>query len=229
MPTLDWRQRACDGVTLVEAVVTGETREQVRVENRLDGPVWPPRAEGVPAPGWDESGYEGVVTGDERLVVGYASPAPPAEPPVELAAVSSAPDSGGVTAREIVHALGDGRPPRDALPDGGANLRAESNDAAERAGETAVESAPDTEQGAEEWFAAVEQRLATAQRLADASSVAEAERAVAAAGGVSGMRGLRARLETDRERLAELEGRAGELEGRIRATDVPVETLARVV
>jgi hypothetical protein len=148
---------------------------------------------------------------------------------VELAAVSSAPDSGGVTAREIVHALGDGRPPRDALPDGGANLRAESNDAAERAGETAVESAPDTEQGAEEWFAAVEQRLATAQRLADASSVAEAERAVAAAGGVSGMRGLRARLETDRERLAELEGRAGELEGRIRATDVPVETLARVV
>jgi hypothetical protein len=73
--------------SLVELVVANGTPEshRVRVANRLDGPVWPPRSEGVPADGWDDGGFEGVVGPGERLGLGYASPAPPADPPAEIA------------------------------------------------------------------------------------------------------------------------------------------------
>lgn len=84
MVTLDWETERTDGVTLVRLYVTSEYRRRVRVENRLDGPVWPPRREGQPAAGWDGDAFEGVVTPADRLVVGYASPAPPADPPAEV-------------------------------------------------------------------------------------------------------------------------------------------------
>lgn len=112
MPTVDWHCRRIDGVTLVEAVVTGDQRRQVRIENELDGPVWPPRRRGLPEAGWDDDGYEGTVGPDERLVVGYASPAPPADPPVRLA--EGTPDD-GLTPRDVVRTLGDGGPPRAAV------------------------------------------------------------------------------------------------------------------
>jgi len=84
MVTLDWETERTDGVTLVRLYVTSEYRRHVRVENRLDGPVWPPRREGQPAAGWDGDTYEGVVTPDDRLVAGYATPAPPADPPAAV-------------------------------------------------------------------------------------------------------------------------------------------------
>jgi len=134
MATLEWDVERTDGVTLVRAYVAASRARQVRIENCLDGPVWPPRRRGQPADGWDGTGgFEGVVSPDDRLVVGYATPAPPEDPPVEL--VSERPVTGddgeqgrddpfdprGVRAVEstpagVVRSLGDPVVPRDAVP-----------------------------------------------------------------------------------------------------------------
>lgn len=116
-------------VTLVAVRATNTTDrpQRVRVANRLDGPVWPPRTGGRPAPGWDDGGYEGVFDTGETRSLGYATPAEPAhdhrtgaELPVEVAWMEHAPDgppddppAPGV----IVSRLGDPRPPLDVLPD----------------------------------------------------------------------------------------------------------------
>ncbi|MFC5368246.1 hypothetical protein [Salinirubrum litoreum] len=47
---------------------------RVRVENRLAGPLLPPRAEGVPDAGWDETGVSVVVPPHESRPLGYACP-----------------------------------------------------------------------------------------------------------------------------------------------------------
>jgi hypothetical protein len=119
MVTLDWETDRTDGVTLVRLYVTAEDRRRVRVENRLDGPVWPPREEGQPAAGWDDDAFEGVVTPDHRLVAGYATPAPPTEPPAEVVADDPA-DAGappGPVGAEAVEA--DARGDRATATDGG--------------------------------------------------------------------------------------------------------------
>ncbi|MFC7212166.1 hypothetical protein ACFQL3_16980 [Natronoarchaeum sp. GCM10025321] len=122
MPTISWTQRRENGVTLVEAVIqsttpTGPTT--VALESRLSGPVWPPRSEGVPVAGWDGPRYETTVEGESRVAVGFASPAEPCEPPVEL--VESAPataieESTDADAADVLRALGDPTPPRGAVP-----------------------------------------------------------------------------------------------------------------
>ena len=68
-----------DGATLVSAIVANPHDEpaRYRLENELDGPVWPPRRRGHPVAGWDESGYEGVLGPGERDSLGYAVPAQP--------------------------------------------------------------------------------------------------------------------------------------------------------
>jgi hypothetical protein len=86
MVTLDWETDRTDGVTLVRLYVTAGDHRRVRIENRLDGPVWPPREEGQPAAGWNDDTFEGIVTPDHRLVAGYATPAQPTDPPVEVVA-----------------------------------------------------------------------------------------------------------------------------------------------
>ncbi len=119
MATLDWHVTSQGGVTLVSLLVTSEASERVRVTNCLDGPVWPPRRQGLPEEGWDEDGYEGRVAADERLVLGYACPADPAEPPARVTSLGASDTGGTVTAREVVRTLGDPSPPRDAVSDGG--------------------------------------------------------------------------------------------------------------
>lgn len=130
MVTLEWDCERTDGVTLVRAYVTADRPHRVRLENCLDGPVWPPRRRGQVAAGWDEDGFEGVVTPGERLVAGYATPARPADPPVTLA--RSDPVTGGypgengasptpradepATPAGVVRSLGDPTVPRDAVP-----------------------------------------------------------------------------------------------------------------
>jgi hypothetical protein len=132
MVTVDASATAVDGVTLVTVTLTGDgVARRVRVEQQLDGPVWPPRREGRPADGWDERGYEGVVPADERLALGYATPAPPAESPVaitEKEPASEDTDGRPTEPAEVVRMLGDPAPPRDAVP-----LPAESRSASETA------------------------------------------------------------------------------------------------
>lgn len=123
MPTLSWTQRRENGVTLVEAVVestdpTGPTA--VTVQSTLDGPVWPPRSEGVPVAGWDDARYGTTIEPHGRLAVGFASPAAPCEPPIELVTHEPAEDvvehERSVDAADVLRALGDPTPPREAVP-----------------------------------------------------------------------------------------------------------------
>lgn len=119
MATLESHTTRSDGVTLVELVVTSDVKERVRVENCLDGPVWPPRRQGVPEEGWTGEGYESEVGPDDRLVAGYATPAEPCEPPARLVSLDTASDNSGKTPQAVVRNLGDPRPPREgvALPE----------------------------------------------------------------------------------------------------------------
>ncbi len=124
MPELSWTQRRENGITLVEAVVgstipNGETR--ITLRSTLSGPVWPPRSEGVPLAGWDSDRYETTVGGGRSVAIGFASPAEPCEPPVEI--VEAEPvvrpdtdDHDAVDAADVLRALGDPTPPRAAVP-----------------------------------------------------------------------------------------------------------------
>jgi hypothetical protein len=130
MVTLEWSCERSDGVTLVSLVVASDRPCRVRVENRLDGPVWPPRRRGQPAAGWDGDAFVGRVPADGRLAVGYASPAKPAEPPAEVVSTvpaaeaddESDPDASGPapavesTPAGVVRDLGDPVVPRDSVP-----------------------------------------------------------------------------------------------------------------
>lgn len=83
MPTLTARTVRSDGVTFVELLLDADRPHRVRVESRLDGPVWPPRSAGRVADGWDEDGV--TTTADAgTTALGFATPASPAEPVAEV-------------------------------------------------------------------------------------------------------------------------------------------------
>jgi hypothetical protein len=148
-----------DGVTLVTGRVEnpGEPR-RVRLESRLDGPLWPPRCHGVPAAGWDDEGFECVLAAGETRPIGAASPAPPTDSPLEVVETEPVEPDDGIeprvqvpsvdpTAEDVVRELGAPRPPRDAVPvdrpdhpgspeeDGGAPPVDSAGDAAMRGGD----------------------------------------------------------------------------------------------
>jgi len=115
MATLDWQLTRAGEVTLVELLVTSDADTRVEIESALR-PVWPPRRENRPAAGWDGAGFEGTVAAGEPLVLGYASPDDPVEPPATIVETAPADSDDPPTPDELVRALGDARPPRDAVP-----------------------------------------------------------------------------------------------------------------
>ncbi|RDI71645.1 DUF7857 domain-containing protein [Halopelagius longus] len=112
------------GATLVTVRVRNDApvARRVRVRNRLDGPVCPPRREGVPESGWDEEGYEGVVPAEGSVAVGYACPVETDEhddsAPVAVESLGRADDAdeSGDSVADAVRSLGRARPPADAVP-----------------------------------------------------------------------------------------------------------------
>jgi len=151
-----------DGVTLVTGRIENADRpRRVRLENELDGPVWPPRRRGVPAAGWTESGFECVLGADESRALGYACPAPAEEPPlvvaeaepVDLDEFEPAFDPQGAvpsveeTPTGVVRALGSPRPPRDAVPtpdvNAGTNTGSDDGTATDSPGASAPTPPPD--------------------------------------------------------------------------------------
>jgi len=223
MVSLSCHTSSLGDATLVEVLITAASPTRVRIENRLDGPVWPPRRQGVPADGWDEDGFDGVVDG--RLVLGYATPAPPDGSPVELTSTApvDARTETAPTPEEVVRSLGDARPPRDALGN-----RTESSDT--RAGDEPA-SDPDEPSPPDallDWLDAIEGRLDAADRLADVSSVPEATAAVDAVGGPEDVQELREQLATDRQTLARVAARCDALEARADGVEIPAETLTRL-
>jgi len=121
MVTTEATAQSADGITLVTVRLAGDgAARRVRVDNRLDGPVWPPRREGRPVSGWDESGYEGVVPAEGHLSLGYATPAPAEETPVTVETIATVRDGASASApdtpADVIRRLGDPAPPREAVP-----------------------------------------------------------------------------------------------------------------
>jgi hypothetical protein len=244
MATLDWTCETVDGVTLVELVVTSSKAQRVCIESNLT-PVWPPRRQGQPAAGWNGPTFEGELDSDGRLVVGYASPAAAVEPPAELTTESPA-EADEIDPRDVIQALGDGTPPRDAVPteqpsppsdSGTAAFSAndersrvpegttEPNEQSTQAGRDLSESLPPAVAA---YFDGVDRRLAAAEELADPGSVEQAQEAVSAAGGLAAVDGLDRQLDADRKRLKRLDRRQQALAGRLDSIEIPVERLERV-
>lgn len=235
MVSLTCSARAHDGVTLVTARLDGGgATQRVRLTNRLDGPVWPPRRQGIPEAGWDEECFETVVPADGTVAVGYASPAPPAETPlvvVDREVVAGDEPDEPVTAADALRSLGDPTPPRDAVPI--------PIDESARSGEPSRRSAPsdandvsrpDTAapDAVEAWFATVEERLALAERLAEAESLPEVTDALRQVGDLADAESLVEDVSADADALETVARRAGGLADRAAETDVPLTTLERI-
>ncbi|MFC6890101.1 hypothetical protein [Halorubrum trueperi] len=215
---------------------------RVRIENRLDGPVLPPRRAGVPEPGWDATGVTMQLAPGDRRALGFAVPAPPEEPPVELREATAAEVESAETrspASAALRTLGDHRPPRATVTDEETKRRegTASTDAGVRADEgdadgvdIETDGKPDpgpSMSGIDEWFAAVERRLERAERLTD-TDLATATDVVAESGGIDGIDALDERIAADAERLREVSERAAALATRAEATDAPMEALERL-
>lgn len=83
MPTLTVETTRTDGVTFVEALVEAERPHHVRLESRIEGPVWPPRENGRPAEGWDDEGVSARVDAG-TTAFGFATPARPEGTIIEM-------------------------------------------------------------------------------------------------------------------------------------------------
>lgn len=108
-----------NGVALVELEVENSTRttRRVRIQNELSGVLLPPRRHGSVVEGFDEEGVTVTIAAGGHRAIGYACRAEAESPPATL--VGSEPcDPGEVDERsadDILVALGDPRPPRDAV------------------------------------------------------------------------------------------------------------------
>ncbi|EJN59691.1 DUF7857 domain-containing protein [Halogranum rubrum] len=119
--SLDCETTTLGEVTLVTVRLDNDTPvdRDVRLRNCLDGPVMPPRTDGVPEAGWDDDGFETVVPANTTLAVGYACPAPERDPPVVVASDERATEESAANAATpdaVVRRLGRATPPRDAVP-----------------------------------------------------------------------------------------------------------------
>lgn len=114
--------RSVAGVSLVTVSIRNRTPvdQRVRVANDLDGPVLPPRREGVPERGWRDDGFLGVVAAEDRLVLGYACPAPLSDQPASVSALgrveAAEADARGDAAADAVRELGSPAPPASVVP-----------------------------------------------------------------------------------------------------------------
>jgi len=224
----DWSVNTLDGhsVTLVTVDIRNPSPvdRRVRVSNCLDGPVMPPRRAGVPAPGWNENGFEGVVPAEGRRTLGYACPAPPRRLPVSVVDAGRTDDDGADAVDAVTDAvreLGDPRPPSDAVPMPGPTVDASEATEAESEKQTAT-----VPPAVESWLTAVEDRIERGERLTDASVVSATDALDSEdCGDVSD---LSRRVAADATALEAVAARAATLEERAAAVDVPVDALRRL-
>lgn len=248
MATIECDHDRVAGVTLVECRIASDVAQRVTVEPTHDEPIWPPRRQGVPARGWHDDGWTGVVPADGHRALGYATPVEPDGQPARIAATDRPAADESLTARDVVRSLGDPTPTRDAVPpdesDGSSTVatgspEVESIEAANTS-TTAGDRGPPTDDGrtAPEGretggrspdLNAIETRLWTARDLAAVTTVEEARAAVQRAGGLAAVRDLVARLDADRERLETLRERTARLDAEAEAVEVPLDSLERLV
>jgi hypothetical protein len=224
---------ATAGGVLVAVTLRNDTAVdiRVRVENELDGPVLPPRREGVPASGWDAEGFAGTVPADSRLGIGYACPAaegdaadrasPGSGPkPISLEVLGPADEddpSESDRVADAVRSLGRATPPADAVPmSPTVDLGAPT---ADRRGRPPDEHAEPNSSGVPDptaaWLDAVETRIERAERLTDAT--ADEAAAVLEGCGVDGVADLPDDLDEDIAALRAAGDRVEELTARATA------------
>jgi hypothetical protein len=202
MPTLECEVDRRGGLTLVECIVHNDTadRRRVRVTNRLDGPVRAPPAETL-GPGWTDGTATCTLAPGERAALGYASPAPPRERPVELA-------------HEVVErasGVADERGERVVEGDEGSGTEAPTVPAPQPSAERHAGA-----DGAEETVRPDGAGVALPPAVAAWLSALE-RRVEALEDGRRDLSPGHATVVVDRETLAALERRAAELEGRLAA------------
>ena len=225
---------ATTGGVLVAVTLRNDTAVdvRVRVDNDLDGPVLPPRRNGVPAAGWDAGGFTGTVPAASRLGIGYACPtgddgaADAPSDPVSLDVLGPADDpdpSDSDRVADAVRSLGRAAPPADAVPASGAadahaRVDAPAADCRPRPRDAPTDSADDPPTPVAAWLDAVETRVRRAERLADATAD-EAASVLAVAGGADGVATLPADLDGDAASLRAARDRIDDLASRAAAAD----------
>ncbi|AXG08686.1 DUF7857 domain-containing protein [Haloplanus rubicundus] len=220
----NWSVTPLDGhdVTLVTVDLRNPSPvdRRVRVSNRLDGPVLPPKRAGVSESGWDEEGFDGVVPASGRRTLGYACPAPARRPPVSVVdegrADAEAADSTAVAVRE----LGDPRPPGDAIP----GVEEAEDDGTGDEPPVPTDAEAGVPPAVESWLTAVEARVDRGERLTDAS----VESATAALGEIDDASELAEQVSADAAALEAVAERAAALAERASVVDVPAEALRRL-
>ncbi len=114
-------EATCDrrgDVTLVRGLVTNtrSTPQRIRLRSRLEGPVWTPDGTTIAVPAWDadEGSWAATVRPGRTRGLGFASPAPPVETPIELVGARRTDDE-PATSRTAVDDLEAWAPPSDVL------------------------------------------------------------------------------------------------------------------
>lgn len=144
----EWDVSHLDDATLVTVRVTNTAPHSrvVHLENRLDGPVLPPRRNGVSEGGWDADGVTRSVPPEATIAVGYACHAPPRDPPVTVCD-SPADEPTETSVERALRSLGEHAPPRAAVaprpPMADPDSTSDSNDAGDVASTDAAESTRD--------------------------------------------------------------------------------------
>ena len=113
MVELETTVHRCHGVTFVAVTLTNrrETPQRVTLRNTLSGPTWPPRKRGV-SPAWDGRTWQGVLEAESCRGVGFASPAEPAGPVVELVGSERHTDRRETDVRTVLADRPSATPPR---------------------------------------------------------------------------------------------------------------------
>jgi hypothetical protein len=203
MPTLRCEVDRRGGVTLVECIVRNDTpaRRHVRVENCLDGPVRAPAGRTAPT-GWTDGAASVTLAPGEACALGYASPAPPREPPVELAAstVARGDGTGGTRVDERSDAPPEVPPPSpDALDAAVTGTATDAGSLRPDGAGTAREAVP-LPPAVAAWLSTLEARVEALEDDADTGAAPGHPTVV-----------------VDRETLTALERRAGALGDRLAA------------
>lgn len=237
---LDWTLETTAAATLVSLRLRNgrATDRRVSVENCLAGPVLPPRRHGTPEPGWNRTGIITVVPAGETVALGYACPAPAAEPPAVIDDVGAPTgEARESTVETAVRELGEHRPPRDVLtaenvqpvvtgperPDSG--QQPPSSD--EGVSKSDWRSAAPLPDGTAALLGPYRARIRTAEAFG-VVGVRDAAALVEANGGLSGVDALAVGLDADARKLRALAAAATALAARAQASTPPTEALRRL-
>ena len=220
----DWSVTSLDGhdVTLVTVDLRNPSPvdRRVRVSNRLDGPVLPPKRAGVPESGWDDDGFGGVVPASGRRTLGYACPAPARRPPVSVVDEGRTDEEATDATAVAIRELGDPRPPGDAIPD----VEETEDDGTRDETPAPTDAEPGVPPAVESWLTSVEARVDRGERLTNVS----VESATAALGEIDDASELAEQVSADAAALEAVAERAAALAERASVVDVPAEALRRL-